>query len=317
MKTLVIPETVSEIAESALKGCTALESITIPFVGVTATGTTSAHFGSMFDSANYGQQGKNLPESLTTVVISKPCTRLNGGDFRGCEHLTSITLPDTLTSIGDNAFANCTGLESITIPEGVKYLGYSVFYQCENLINVSLPDSLISANGNIFAGCTKLHYNYFYNANYLGNTDNPYVVFAKLEDNSFSSYTINNKTRIIGANAFYGAPSLTTVVIPNSVRSIGKSAFEYCGKLTSVTIPDTVTAIGNGAFVRCSLLASITLPGSITKIEEDLFLDCKALKTINFGGTKAEWNALEKGRNWNYDVPATEVTCSDGTVAIA
>lgn len=37
-------------------------------------------------------------------------------------------------------------------------------------------------------------------------------------------------------------------VIPNSVSAIGANAFYGCSSLTSVTIPNSVTAIGDYAF---------------------------------------------------------------------
>jgi len=316
LKTLVIPETVSEIAGAAFKSCTALESITIPFVGGSLSATHDS-FASIFDTEHYGHEGEYLPETLTTVVVTRPCTTIPGYAFSDCKLLTSITLPDTLTTIGSNAFKGCKGLTSMNIPESVTSIGFSAFYECTNLMHISLPDSLVILDNNVFAYCEKLHYNFSCNANYLGNTDNPYVVLAKLEDKSFYSYTIDNKTKVIGYSSFYGAQSLKSIEIPNSVKSIGDSAFAYCSKLTSITIPDTVTAIGSAAFMRCDSLASITLPGSITAIEENLFLDCGALQTINYEGTKAQWNALEKGRNWHFEVPATEVVCSDGSVSLS
>ena len=316
LKTLVIPETVSEIAGAALKSCTALESITIPFIG-SYPSSNHGSFASIFDTEHYGHEEEYLPETLTTVVVTKPCTTIPGNAFKDCELLTSITLPDTLTTIGSNAFEGCIGLVSMDIPESVTSIGFSAFYKCTNLAHISLPDSLVVLDDNVFAYCENLHYNYSNNANYLGNKDNPYLVLANLEDKSFYSYTIDNKTKIIGYDAFYGAPSLKSIVIPNSVKSIGDHAFAYCSKLTSITIPDTVTVIGGGAFVRCDSLASVTLPSSITAIEGNLFLQCEALQTIKYGGTMAQWNALEKGNNWNFDVPATEVVCSDGSVSLS
>ncbi len=60
-----------------------------------------------------------------------------------------------------------------------------------------------------------------------------------------------------------------------------------------MVILESVTGIGYGAFSWCSSLTSIT-----------------------FNGTKAEWRAIEKGSDWNKNVPATQVVCTDGTVSM-
>lgn len=54
-----------------------------------------------------------------------------------------------------------------------------------------------------------------------------------------------------------------------------------------------VTAIGEFAFSGSTKMTSVTIPKSVTRIEKYAFLDCTALKTVNYGGTDAEWNAIE------------------------
>lgn len=61
----------------------------------------------------------------------------------------------------------------------------------------------------------------------------------------------------IGAYAFYGCNSLTSVTIPNSVTEIRGYAFYNCSSLTSVTIPESVTSIGDYAFGGCSGLTFV------------------------------------------------------------
>ncbi|MCQ2572424.1 MAG: leucine-rich repeat protein [Treponema sp.] len=79
----------------------------------------------------------------------------------------------------------------------------------------------------------------------------------------------------IGADAFRGSTSLSSVTIPNAVTKIGRTAFYGCTSLSSITIPDSVTEIGNFAFSSCTSLASITIPDSVTEIGEGVFQNCK------------------------------------------
>lgn len=86
--------------------------------------------------------------------------------------------------------------------------------------------------------------------------------------------------------------------------------------LTKFTIPDGVISIEVDAFKDCDSLTSITIPSSVTFISGGAFIGCSNLTSITFKGTTAQWNSIEKGNYWQYDIPATTVVCSDGNVSI-
>ena len=93
-------------------------------------------------------------------------------------------------------------------------------------------------------------------------------------------------------------------------------AFDGCTSLSSVTIPDSVTSIGRSAFYRCTSLTSVTIGDGVTSIGRDAFSWCDSLSSVTFEGTAAQWRAINKVSDWNYDTPFTEVVCSDGTVSV-
>ena len=119
----------------------------------------------------------------------------------------------------------------------------------------------------------------------------------------------------IGEEAFRGCSSLTSIVIPDGVTSIGHSAFSGCASLTSIVIPDSVTSIGEKAFCGCSSLTSIVIPDSVTRIIHAAFYGCKSLTSITFNGTKAQWQGIKLGKDWNARCPGITVHCTDGEVA--
>ena len=87
---------------------------------------------------------------------------------------------------------------------------------------------------------------------------------------------------------------------------------DYTGDASSIVIPATyeglpVTGIGNYAFDRCSRLTSVVIPDSVTSIGSSAFYQCSSLTSITFNGTVAQWNAISKGTNWDYDTPEDKV----------
>ena len=88
------------------------------------------------------------------------------------------------------------------------------------------------------------------------------------------------------------------------------TAVRYRGTATEVNVPDGVTVIGNAAFNGCTSLESVMIPGSVTFIGENAFEDCGNLKTVAYGGTLAQWCALDAYFLMSY---AGQVTMSDGT----
>ena len=317
LTSITIPESVTTIGNYAFQGCSSLTSITIPD-SVTSIGK----------SAFYGCT------SLTSITIPSGVTSIDEFTFQDCTSLTSITIPDSVTSIGQYAFCRCKSLTTITIPDSVTSIGYGAFNDCTSLTSVHITD--MAAWSNISFSD--------YTANPLKYAENLYLNGKLVID-----LVIPDSVTSIGKYAFYGCSSLTSITIPDSVTSIGQYAFYGCTSLTSITIPfvgatkDGTTnfgyifgssnayvpnslktviitgglSISPKAFDGCRSLTSIVIPDSVTSIGNYAFYDCSSLTSITFEGTVAEWNAITKGTGWrNYNVPATEVICSDGVVKL-
>ena len=276
IRSVVIPDSVTTIGDSAFSDCDSLTSVTIP-------------------------------DSVTTIGRTA---------FGSCGRLTSITIPDSVTMIGNQAFYLCYNLTSVTIPDSVTTIGSGVFSGCYNLTNVTIPDSVTTIGGSAFADCPDELFTVYENVKYLGNENNPYYALIETVTDTYSSYTVHAQTKIIANSAFSNCTRLTSVTIPDSVTTIGDDAFWRCDSLTSVAIGDSVTTIGNEAFSWCSSLTSVTIGNSVTTIGKQAFGGCDSLTSVTFTGTIAEWNAISKGSLWKSSVPATKVVCSDGEVAL-
>ena len=190
---------------------------------------------------------------------------------------------------------NCTRLTSIVIPDGVISIGEDAFMNCIRLTSIVIPDSVVYIGEGAFEVCPipikvdKGNPAYHNDGNCVIETESKTLIAGW----NTSVIPADGSVTRIANQAFGGCTGLTSVVIPDGINSIGVSAFESCFGLTSIVIPDSMTYIGGYAFEECWNLTSIT-----------------------FEGTIEQWNAITKDYEWNYNVPATEVICSDGTVSL-
>lgn len=127
---------------------------------------------------------------------------------------------------------------------------------------------------------------------------------------NLKTITIPDGVKTIGYGAFYQCTALASVVLPDSIESISNKVFCGCSALQSVAIPAKVTSLGVSLFENCASLQSVTLPQGLTEIGFGAFRGCTALKDVYFGGTRAQWNAIENMGD-NAPLDAATVHCSD------
>ena len=252
-----IPDSVTEIGESAFYWCDSLTSVTIPD-SVTTIGEKAFYNCKSLISVTIGDSVTTIGieafgfcGSLTSVIIPDSVTTIGESAFYVCTSLTSVTIGDSVTTIGYEAFSWCNSLTSVTIPDSVTTIGGGAFSYCKSLTSVTIPDSVTTIGERVFCVCERL-----------------------------TSVTIPDSVTTIGESAFSFCTSLESVTIDNSITTIGKSAFQNCTSLTSVTIGNSVTTIGKSAFQNCTSLTSVTIPDSVTTIGYYAFDSCYSLKTV-------------------------------------
>lgn len=165
-----------------------------------------------------------------------------------------VVLPESVTEIGGFAFHGCTGLTSLTIPAGVTRIDGHAFHGCTNWKRVEI------APGNR---------RFRVEDGLLIAADGETVVFPLGRP---ANIVIPGSATKIGAHAFQGCTSLTSVTFPEGLTGIGGFAFFGCTGLSAVTIPSGVTDIGLYAFSGCTALEEITLLGQ-PKIGQEAFPD--------------------------------------------
>ena len=336
LKSVTIPGTVKRIGEFAFRGCTSLAELRYggsraQWESVTKIGSwhrdTPAHCVKCADGdvplPLYIVKDGVLKDWLRTsaeAVIPKGVTKIGDHAFISCTSLEGVVIPDGVREIGDSAFFNCTSLKSVVIPDSVREIGELAFADCKSLSEIRFDGTVaqwesVTKIGNWHrdtpAHCVK-----------CADGDVPlplYIVKDGVLENwlrTSAEAVIPKGVTKIGKYAFAGCMSLESVVIPDGVTKIDVGAFGWCTSLKSVRIPSGVKIIDAKAFAECASLESVTIPDGVTEIGELAFAYCKSLSEIRFDGTVAQWEAVEKGKDWNRDIPAKVVHCADGNVPL-
>ena len=133
---VIIPEGVKRICMNAFFGCSSMRSVRIP------DGVTEIDDSAFYDCT-----------SLTIAEIPASVKNIGRSAFNGCHGLMSIWIPDGVMTIGDYAFFNCLGMRSARIPDSVKSIGDSAFGGCTSLRNLELPRKLPSIGTGAFTDC--------------------------------------------------------------------------------------------------------------------------------------------------------------------
>ena len=211
LKSVRIPDHVTEIRGRAFKDCVHLESITIPE-----------------ETAVIGEKAFANCRSLVSVKGGNNLKRIENGAFDNCVRLESFSIPDSVTEIGESAFCRCRSLASIRIPDGAGIIRSWTFFGCTNLATLAIPDSVTEIGEGAFYDCVKL---------------NPLRIPAgvtKIGSKAFyacrslTALSIPEKITEIGDDTFSGCSSLPYLILSGRITRLGENAFSSAAGLTVI-----------------------------------------------------------------------------------
>ena len=174
-------------------------------------------------------------EAIKTVDIGENTRIIDEYAFRNCESLLEAPLHEGLQAIMRHAFVHCESLTSVTIPSTVQTLGRSgaqghQFDYCAELTTVTFLNDITDVY--MFAHCPKLT-----TVNHGGN-----IVEYKqnlFEEAGFTTFTVPEGIKIVGAYCFQQCTSLTTINLPVSLTKIGGSCFNGDTSLSTINYAGT------------------------------------------------------------------------------
>lgn len=266
---------VTKIRKEAFRGCTKMESITIP-ASVTRIddwafyycsslrilkiedGNTALDIGSSvfsncpIEELYFGRNlttSPSLPNSLSKVTIGSDVTELRHSLFRNTS-ISIITLPN-VKNIGNSTFNGCQKLTTVNFGDKLETIGIEAFSGCKNLTKLTLPDALKTIGDYAFNGCT-----------------------------SITEVTLGKGVTSIGNHTFENCYSLTGIILPDNCTTMGNGAFEGCKKLTVAKLGKSLTSIPSYAFKDCIALSEINVPASVTSIGNQAFYNDSTLATL-------------------------------------
>lgn len=266
LKSLTVPNTVTEIGQSAFGDCRNLETVTIP-------ATVKVLNMSLFENC-ISLKNVSLPEvdilprsifnncsGLASITIPATVTTIEVSSFNNCKSLKEIKWPAALRTIRSNAFSGCTSLEKVVLPNGVEIIENYAFSHDIQLSGFTIPASVRTLGTGIFNECPLLQ---------------------KVSVASGSDYFCD----IDGV--VFSADKRTIVMCPQ-------------GRKGNYAIPEGTHNIGNGAFMRCDSLTAITIPNSVDSVRSSAFVSIASIKELDFPAARYFDHECINSIGWKYN----------------
>ena len=352
LKSIVLPNSLTAIGEQAFDDCTSLSSVTFgdkiteiaPFSFMRCESLKSIEIPSTVSEIGVGVFADCT--ALSGIVIPEGVTKIGRNAFYKCTALSSIEIPSTMAKIEKDAFEGCEAVEKIVskspmfpFNEKTRKL-YAVTKTTKNAIlslgkDIAKQAKIDEVQNASARAVLESILSEHKSKSKVVRGEKSACLFIKASFGGIEILLLDSKVQkwmktlpslldlaATGADAFALKKFADENALEDKSRkylTISKNdSVSRKKKLKPVYlfIPDGVTSIEGRTFSFTKTLKFAAIPSTVTSIGEDAFYKCTFLIEIAFGGTVAQWNAVEKGKGWCEGIGAKSVQCSDGEVEI-
>lgn len=138
IKSVVLPDGIEYIGNSAFSGCSKLISISLP--------NSLTFIGAYCFSDCKMLEYINIPDKVESIGKYGFCR---------CYNIKSVRLPETLSYLGGSVFSDCISLEAVQINAEIA-IPERAFYNCFGLKRVLISERVLSIGNEAFYNCTQL-----------------------------------------------------------------------------------------------------------------------------------------------------------------
>lgn len=246
IKTISLPDSISEIGNGAFKNMPALKKINIPSVATLGTGILNGCTaleeltisGDRMYKEYFSLTSPSYPTNIT-VIIKEGAVALVEDFFMGVDGssftIKKLVIPTTLTSLGYED-ANIS-----LIP--YRFTKVEVFEVVEGGYFTIVDGVIFRDNGKEL---------YYYP---MTKTDAVYTIPSTVTIVTFMAHN----------------PNITEITVPSSVTSLGSGVFKFNEKLVKVVFEGSLSAIPDSCFSMCESLTTVQLPTDLVSIGENAF----------------------------------------------
>ena len=246
LKSIIIPEGVTEVKGGFLRYSQGLESVKLP---TTLEGTLPRY--SITDN-----------KVLKTLTIPHQVTNIDSEAFTATTGLETVYVPSTITDI--------TPITNNSSTANIIYFNIPTAYGSKTSTPIEIcigGNSADSGNKNNLPGSCKI--------NREGST-----VDLRMIDGNYKIKEIGTSA-FSGWQNGGSAENLKEIVIPEGVTDIAKEAFRFCGKLTSITLPTTYSNGLHRYFITDNQnLKTLVVPHGVTEINSEAFTEVTSLTRV-------------------------------------
>ncbi len=273
LKSVTLPNTLTDIDSYAFQGCTSLESIEIPdsveYIGYAAFENCTSLMNIkvpegevVYSTAVFDNTAWENSQPDGVIYLGNMLYKYKGE----VPENTTIKIKNGTTKIATNAFAeiseyvngsyvdirNNDNIVAVEFPETLPSIGESAFANCDGLTKLVFPSSLEVIESSAFSGCKNI-----------------------------KEIEWSKNLKKIDGYVFSNCTSLESVKLPDGVTSIGYAAFKGCESLKTFEMPDSVTEVSPEMFMNCYALESVRMSDSLTYVHGYTFENCSNLKKVN------------------------------------